>query len=680
MFWGKFLTTKTKFPSWRYACIAAGVTLLVFAAAPASAEPNYCILNNPFPTAPVDPWSSHPGIAGNPYFGSSRAGNSRAHQGLDFHMPMDTHVPIQSGSPVSGGEAQFCNIIGNESGPIQNVSGYGLSMFFDCGNGIKVMYAHLNGYNASTKTAINGDTGNARGTAPHVHYEVILDGQKVDPMCVLGLAPPSSYQPNARSAGPCDSRLPAGPANLCDSNIRNILKQDAQKKGGKGGADPGGTTYKPTDHENGVYGNPDPKYDIPYPGGSGPDFEGEGDYNINSVEGTYRFTGNSDEDVGEKGGETTSGTAGGEAHIPPLGDSQGEPDSSCAVDTWVALANRAALEARRETMMNKRFIAKADSVLDYGCLPYYLEKTQNELAGIFSETDRWANMEVDLYGAKHTIKKTLGAQSMDSALMKVVWAAHEKYKTNFNHALMGGLENYAEKPAPDQCKDMQKVWLAAQCQEFPGQNDIFLKFSELVGKDARTFPAEMACKNSGITQPMIDAAAGKVQKYDKPVPRFDYLSPPEDKAGCKAPIPTGVTVYVIERRDDKSPEFITDNLIENAKARGYGYITKKELEERFKSPDGPKILDFSMFGIDPGVTISDEQMQEIIAKIEQAGITVHDGEGHENLPPLSNETFFHSEIKSYDDAVCSNAGCNYINENRSGMGQCVQASGGEQKS
>lgn len=547
------MKTKAKFQHCLSAVAFAALGLCA-SAAPSLAQTTMCYLSNPFPVSPADPWQSQPGIGGNPYFGSSRGGGARLHAGLDFHLPMNANVPIQHGTPTAGGQAQACNILGNADSPLRNMSGYGRTMFFDCGGGVKVMYAHLNGYNANTKMAINGDTGNARGTAPHVHYEVIIDGQQVDPMCVLGLAPPSSYGPREMRAGPCPSSLPAGPANLCDPNIRNILKQDGATKGGKGGKDPGGTSYKPEDHQSGVYGDPDEQYDIPYSGGSGPEFEGEGNINIESPQGTQLMTGGQGE-PGDPGGEITPGEDSPPADIPPLSSTNDDQNpTSCAVDTWVAMTNQSVMEARRETAMQRRFIAKADSVIEYGCMAAYLKKTENEVAGIFSETDKWVNRKVPI-GSPYppgtskevTMNKTLGAQSMDSALMNVVWTAYEEYKKNFNHPLMGGLEGYSEQPNGEACADMQKVWEAARCQNFPGPAEAFPRFNDLIDNDPRKFPAA-SCNNTGINQGMIDAAKNQATKYDKAAPKLDYLEPPEEE--CKAPIPTGALVHVMVQENN----------------------------------------------------------------------------------------------------------------------------------
>lgn len=634
---------------------AFAVLGLCASAAPSLAQTTMCYLSNPFPVAPADPWQSQPGIGGNPYFGSSRNGGQRLHTGLDFHMPMNANVPIQHGSPVAGGQAQACNILGGPESPIRNMGGYGRVMFFDCGGGVKVMYSHLNGYNANTKMAINGDTGNARGTAPHVHYEVIIDGQQVDPMCALGLAPPSSYEPRAMRAGACPASLPPGPANLCDPNIRNILKQDGASKGGKAGKDPGGTSYRPEDHQSGIYGSPDEQYDIPYPGGSGPEFEGEGDYNLESTQGTQIITGGQG-DPGDPGGVITPGEDNPPASIPPLSSTNDDQNAtSCAVDTWVAMTNQSVMEARRETAMQRRFIAKADSVVEYSCMAMYLKKTENEVAGIFSETDLWVNRNVDIIGKTVMMNKTLGAQSMDSALINVVWAAHEEYKKNFSHALMGGLEGYSEQPNGEACADMQKVWDAARCQSFPGPTEAFPRFTDLISNDPRKFPGR-TCNNTGINQGMIDAAKNMATRYDKVSPKLDYLEAPEGE--CKAPIPTGAVVHVLVLPNRDSIEHKMGKIRNNLKDRRYVY--RSELEDVFRDP--------AFRGV-----ATDDSRQIVMDMLNALHVDVVD-EGErdgEKIDLLSGSDDI-GRTKSYMDAICPNAGCYYRNTAKDGLGECVK--------
>lgn len=512
-------------------------------------------------------------------FGANRSASRSVpyHAGVDVCMPVGTPVPIISGAlsaaDATAGNTIKCHVIpwqGTNSPIHNNPGGFGLYTRYDCGNGVEVMMAHVDSYNGQLPGIISGQTGNACGGAsgPHVHLEVFIDQQVVDPQCVFGLTKgPYHGKPqgsgNARTAQ-CNGALANGPLNLCDPSIRQALKNDGRSRvpitryppkasyspetyPGKYGTH--NCTATPKDVEGKPMCNVDHSQVPPSPDPNSPGYTG--DPNVNTDEGSFNEgTGNVDEGTeivwgpggvtGDAGGDVTYGSGGPEAILPPVDSYNGEDTNSCAVDTWVAMTNQAVLEARREDVMNKRFIAKADSVIEYGCLAMYLKKSENEVAAIFSETDRWVNNTVDLYGDTHTMNKTLGTMSMDSALVNVVWAAQMAYKQNFMHPLLGGLEGYGMQAEPEKCADMQKVWDAAKCQNFPAGDEVFLTFKDLIDNDPRKFPQSMVCTNTGINQGMIDAAKNKATRYDVVEPKLDYLSATEE---CKQPIATGITIY-----------------------------------------------------------------------------------------------------------------------------------------
>jgi murein DD-endopeptidase MepM/ murein hydrolase activator NlpD len=109
-----------------------------------------CILERPY--SYVDSW------------GAARSGG-RSHQGTDVMAPHGARVFAF----VSG-------VVGRES---TSTNG-GIQLYLQGDNGVEYFYAHLSGYAVSTGTrvragqliAYNGQTGNARYTAPHVHFEV----------------------------------------------------------------------------------------------------------------------------------------------------------------------------------------------------------------------------------------------------------------------------------------------------------------------------------------------------------------------------------------------------------------------------------------------------------------------------------------------------------------------------
>jgi murein DD-endopeptidase MepM/ murein hydrolase activator NlpD len=125
------------------------------AAAPAptgggSAPGSSCILERPY--SYVDTW------------GAARSGG-RSHQGTDVMAPHGARV--------------FAIVAGVVSRESSSTNG-GIQLYLQGDNGIEYFYAHLSGYAVATGTrvragqlvAYNGQTGNARYTAPHVHFEV----------------------------------------------------------------------------------------------------------------------------------------------------------------------------------------------------------------------------------------------------------------------------------------------------------------------------------------------------------------------------------------------------------------------------------------------------------------------------------------------------------------------------
>ena len=98
---------------------------------------------------------------------------------MKFHRGVDIAVSI--GTPVySGikGKVTFAGRKGN----------YGNLVEIEGNNGIKVRYAHLNSVDVVTgqkvsdgeKVAETGNTG--MSTGPHLHYEIIIDENPVNPL------------------------------------------------------------------------------------------------------------------------------------------------------------------------------------------------------------------------------------------------------------------------------------------------------------------------------------------------------------------------------------------------------------------------------------------------------------------------------------------------------------------
>lgn len=101
------------------------------------------------------------------------------HSGVDIAVPEGTNIIAVKGGTVV--EASF-----NKS--------YGYYVLIDHGNGVKTRYAHnkFNTVEAGQKVsagqliALSGNTGNSTG--PHLHFEVIINGSRVDPGYYIDVA------------------------------------------------------------------------------------------------------------------------------------------------------------------------------------------------------------------------------------------------------------------------------------------------------------------------------------------------------------------------------------------------------------------------------------------------------------------------------------------------------------
>lgn len=112
-------------------------------------------------------------------FGAIRQNGTKVHGGVDIGVPVGTKViAVKSGTVV---EAKYDK-------------SYGYYVLIDHGNGLKTRYAHnkRNVVSAGQKVsagqliALSGNSGYSTG--PHLHFEVILNGKKVNPGNYLDLS------------------------------------------------------------------------------------------------------------------------------------------------------------------------------------------------------------------------------------------------------------------------------------------------------------------------------------------------------------------------------------------------------------------------------------------------------------------------------------------------------------
>lgn len=116
------------------------------------------------------------------------------------------HMGIDYGPRVPGtqGDAVFASSSGvvSKAGP---GSGYGNVIYIDHPGGFQTRYAHLRGFTVSQGARVQkgqqiGQLGNTGiGSGPHLHFEIIRNGQKINPLRMLGSA---TIRPDATATEP----------------------------------------------------------------------------------------------------------------------------------------------------------------------------------------------------------------------------------------------------------------------------------------------------------------------------------------------------------------------------------------------------------------------------------------------------------------------------------------------
>jgi len=129
-----------------------------------------------------------------------------------FHSGVD--IKARWGDPVGASQAGIVQFAGW-------YHGYGNMIIVAHGGGVTTHYAHLSSFDVEAGARVErgtiigraGSTG--RATSPHLHYEVRLDGNPLNPFQPLALEPSSDYFKQTRpavDAGRTDSTLLTAPA------------------------------------------------------------------------------------------------------------------------------------------------------------------------------------------------------------------------------------------------------------------------------------------------------------------------------------------------------------------------------------------------------------------------------------------------------------------------------------
>lgn len=117
-----------------------------------------------------------------PVVGQITQGYSEEHPALDLGAPYGSPVhAAQAGTVTHSGWAR---------------TGYGYTVILDHGEGVQSLYSHMKGSWVTVGQKVErgqligevGSTGHS--SSPHVHFEIRVDGQRVDPSGYLPAAPP----------------------------------------------------------------------------------------------------------------------------------------------------------------------------------------------------------------------------------------------------------------------------------------------------------------------------------------------------------------------------------------------------------------------------------------------------------------------------------------------------------
>lgn len=435
--------------------------------------------------------------------------DGRRHTGIDLRARTPTNVPIT--------RSARCYLRG----------GYGLQGQVAHACGVVEAFSHLSQCDANTIiTGSSGDTSGRQGVAePHLHYEISLNGTFVDPMKAFG-------------------------QNLCEDSVRQSLIADARNSlngqaggGGAAGAPAGNQPAPPVQPTDNIVqvptGGVDPRTGIV---NTGPEY-----YVVTTPDGRVyqeRVPGD------EPSIQTTLPPTTSDVVLP--GSGSGEI-TGCAADTWTAMVNQAVLQARREHVMNARYIAKADTVLSYSCFSEALV-TAGQNAGIFSESNAWMNRQIDILGGSIVqVNMQFDQYALDGALTNAALEPYESFiRAYFNHGFLGGLLGPAGNNNPvgfvesdssqsrTPCGIMAQVWQQAKCMNV-SDDPMFYKFSDLIGNDPRKYPPSYTCFDTGITQSMIDIAQNKSAQFSRLDTHMNKIYP--KNGHCAPAIPTGITVH-----------------------------------------------------------------------------------------------------------------------------------------
>ena len=108
--------------------------------------------------------------------------------GLVFQIHRGVDISVAHGTPVRAMAPGRVEFAGTQRG-------YGLVVIIDHGQGVRTLYAHLSELRAETGQEIHGRPviglagSSGSSSAPHVHFEILRNGNAEDPVHLLGSFP-----------------------------------------------------------------------------------------------------------------------------------------------------------------------------------------------------------------------------------------------------------------------------------------------------------------------------------------------------------------------------------------------------------------------------------------------------------------------------------------------------------
>lgn len=452
-------------------------------------------------------------------------GVTRAHKGTDYSCATGTSAKVTSGyksldyRPLDG-----------------NAAGRRLHVHYDCG--VKVSYFHLSSYSAGPPPDPKCGSSGSKGDGsydPHLHFEIRIDGQPVDPEAAYGL-------------------------DLCDATIASCLKTDGAKR--LSGAIAGGK-------DQGVCGAGEEPYTGPDPVNPS-DVEDTGTVPVDDDSSSSRppiaapsyppptNSGGLETGVGPDPG----GTVLWDDSEYLVGDMT---TNACDSEIFVVMRGRAAMEAQEDIITSEIVIHRPDSVLEYTCADQWIGYTAEKAGPLFSETNKWVNRTIPLsVGGSVMISVHLDPTSLDQVLEDtVIKTIYDYVENQFPLDYLGDTATGMDSNISDTiggatytCTMMKDIWQVAKCENF-GDTDFFVgagpfyTYNELIPKTSDPRVQYNQCNDTGLQQIDKDVMTNKnlqyhgysaAALYGKNI--HDYVDP----ANCTGlePIPTGVHVVQVK--------------------------------------------------------------------------------------------------------------------------------------